>query len=283
MNSFSDRIGLTATDTSIQLNRIDRALLNRLWNVYNIFVLEKIRPDYGIRDKLELYVAIVWDKFLKEAHDEAPYHFEQVKDFIKAYFYKSKWFEVYNLMDFTARINMPYIFDKYVSTANIVLEQEYSGYRFINNRLAPISNSIEVEAVESALHVTQYTFDANANIHLSHAIEFISNKPNPDFRNAIKESISAVGVVVRKITEKNTLGDGLKYLDSKGLKINNQLKEGLNKFYNYTNDPATGIRHEIVDSPNPPDFETAKFMLLSCSAFINYLIPLAQKANIEIK
>jgi hypothetical protein len=72
-------------------------------------------------------------------------------------------------------------------------------------------------------------------------------------------------------------------LEQNGLKINSQFKEGLNKFYNYTNDSTTGIRHEIVDSPNPPDFETAKFMLLSCSAFINYIIPIAQKAGIDIK
>lgn len=172
--------------------------------------------------------------------------------------------------------------NSYVNAINSVLEEEYAGYRFVNGLIAPISNAIEMDAITETLNVTQHTFDGHANIHLSKALKFISDKPHPDYRNSIKESISAVGSVVRKITNANSFGDGLKYLEQHGLTVNRQLKEGLNKFYNYTNDTSTGIRHEIIDAPNPPDFETAKFMLISCSAFINYIIPLAQKATIKV-
>ena len=45
------------------------------------------------------------------------------------------------------------------------------------------------------------------------------------------------------------------------------------KLYAYTNQPTTGIRHALMDSSGTyvPKAEEALFMLVSCSAFINYL------------
>jgi len=40
-----------------------------------------------------------------------------------------------------------------------------------------------------------------------------------------------------------------------------------------------GIRHALVDGSNY-DSEDAKFMLISCSAFINYLVVKASKAGL---
>jgi hypothetical protein len=50
--------------------------------------------------------------------------------------------------------------------------------------------------------------------------------------------------------------------------------------YGYTSD-AQGIRHALMDEPNL-SFEDAKFMLVSCSAFVNYLIAKAAKAGISL-
>ena len=41
--------------------------------------------------------------------------------------------------------------------------------------------------------------------------------------------------------------------------------------YGYTNDKTTGIRHALMDDTNAPTADEAIFMLVSCSAFINYL------------
>ena len=45
------------------------------------------------------------------------------------------------------------------------------------------------------------------------------------------------------------------------------------KLYAYTNQPDVGIRHALMDSSGTyvPKAEEALFMLVSCSAFINYL------------
>ena len=281
MSSFSERMGITQSIRPIQLDGIDKPLLNRLWNIYSKFVIEKLLLPHSNRSALDLYRITIWHNVFKENYDKAPISYYDLKDFMSAYFFSESWYKIYNLIEYSSTLASTKT-DVYINAVNSVLEEEYAGYRFINGIIAPITNNIETDAINEALNTTQYTFDGHANIHLSKALKSISDKPNPDYRNSVKEAISAVGTVVRKITGKNTFGEGLKYLEQHGLKINNQFKEGLNKFYNYTNDPSTGIRHEIIDAPNPPDFETAKFMLLSCSAFINYLIPLAQKANINV-
>lgn len=107
--------------------------------------------------------------------------------------------------------------------------------------------------------------------HISTALSLLSQKPEPDYRNSIKESISAVECICRKITKKNTLGDALKELDRSGIILPQMLKASFEKLYVYTNDKATGIRHALMDERDSPNFEEAKFMLVACSAFVNYI------------
>ncbi|MDM1551616.1 hypothetical protein [Empedobacter falsenii] len=104
------------------------------------------------------------------------------------------------------------------------------------------------------------------------AIELFSNKTNPDYRNSIKESISAVESICIIITEdpKVTLGQALKKLEEKGIIINKALKSGFSNLYGYTSE-GDGIRHGLMEESNLNQ-EDARYMLVTCSAFINYLI-----------
>jgi hypothetical protein len=58
------------------------------------------------------------------------------------------------------------------------------------------------------------------------------------------------------------------------------LKSAFQNLYGYTSD-ANGIRHALLEEANL-DFEDAKFMLVSCSAFVNYLVAKASKAGIGL-
>ena len=71
------------------------------------------------------------------------------------------------------------------------------------------------------------------------------------------------------ITQNNkaTLGDALKLLKDK---IHPALKSAFEKLYGYTSD-ANGIRHANGLGEGNLTFEEAKYMLISCSAFVNYL------------
>jgi hypothetical protein len=52
--------------------------------------------------------------------------------------------------------------------------------------------------------------------------------------------------------------------------IHKAIKSGFGSIYGYTSN-AGGIRHALIDEPNIT-FIDAKFMLVACSAFVNYLI-----------
>jgi hypothetical protein len=78
-----------------------------------------------------------------------------------------------------------------------------------------------------------------------------------------------------------TLGQAIKELDrNKTVTLHPALRDAFSKLYGYTSN-AEGIRHALLDEPNL-DFEDAKFMLVSCSAFVNYLKVKSAKAGISL-
>ena len=78
-----------------------------------------------------------------------------------------------------------------------------------------------------------------------------------------------------------TLGDALSIIQRRSkIELHKSLRNAFDKLYSYTSD-AEGIRHALLDESNL-SFEDAKFMLVSCSAFINYLKVKASKAGIDI-
>lgn len=120
---------------------------------------------------------------------------------------------------------------------------------------------------------------SGAHAHLQAALKLLGQKPNPDYRNSIKESISAIESVVKKISGANSQGvsGALAKLEGQ-LQIHGALRKAFGQLYGYTSD-SDGIRHAILDEPTV-GFDEAKYMLVSCSAFVNYLVAKADKANV---
>lgn len=99
----------------------------------------------------------------------------------------------------------------------------------------------------------------------------MSDRQKPDYRNSIKESISCVEALAMQLLEDDsiTLGKAIPKLKTK-YSLHPVLMESLNKLYGYTSD-EDGVRH---GSPNSSTvtYIDAKFMLVACTNFINYLI-----------
>lgn len=150
---------------------------------------------------------------------------------------------------------------------NEIFEKECVGYRFVNREIIRNIDKTEITTIEEA---SDTKFDG-CNTHIKKATHYLYDREKPDYKNSIKESISAVESICRVIAgDGATLGDALKVLEKKrGLK--GQLKSGFEKLYNYTNDKG-GIRHAEGLFVSEVTFEEAKYMLVSCSAFVNYLI-----------
>ena len=152
---------------------------------------------------------------------------------------------------------------------NELFQSEYVGYRFISGEIVPITDEIEVKEIEQACCTP---FDG-ARKHLKKALNFLSDREHPDYKNCVKESISAVEATCRIIAEKDsaTLGEALKLLAKHGLKLHPCLNSGIDKLYSYACDQG-GVRHAEHEAESIVTFEEAKFMMVTCSAIVNYLV-----------
>ncbi|MFI0430048.1 AbiJ-NTD4 domain-containing protein [Mariniflexile sp. HMF6888] len=265
---FSERIGETEVRSVLQKDSIDDALKIKLWNCFFNKVI--YRQKRSINTHLFDLTKMIWEDFYLYRVNEFPGEKEALKIYEKNFF-KSDWHEVYDFIEFVVSLenNIPLTFSGFIDNCNLVLEKELSAYRIINNQITPISDEVEMESIENASKSNDKFKEVST--HLKASVSSLSNRENPDYRNSIKESISAVESICKIITGENTLGKALNNLEKSGIKINPSLKSAFEKLYTYTNDSKTGIRHALVEGDYSPDFDEAKFMLVTCSTFINYL------------
>lgn len=157
----------------------------------------------------------------------------------------------------------------FIAYINGEYERLNYAYRIIGDSIVEITSPEEIESVNEAMASGR----DNIMHHLSKALEAYAKRPAADYTNSIKESISAVEAFCREITGKNTLGEALNALERSGLQLPPVLKAGFEKLYAYTNQPTTGIRHALIDNSGAyvPANAEARYMLVTCSAFINYL------------
>lgn len=283
---FSQRIGKVPSTKQLQIESLDEELKNGLWNGIKIYVLDHLEKEnrYSNQTEFELFCSILWHHYYKLPIDSIPEYNYVSEQFIRDSFYKGLWYESYDLLEFLTGLESQSFHienEEFKNFSNGILEKEFSGYRFIDYKISPITNVNEIEEIENAIDQSgHFTPLKGANIHLKSALEKLSDRNNPDYRNSIKESISAIESVAKVISgnEKDSLGGALDKIKGK-IKIHSALERGFKMLYGYTSD-TDGIRHALMDNTNC-DFEDAKYMLVSSSAFINYLIIKATKAGIK--
>ena len=114
---------------------------------------------------------------------------------------------------------------------NDVFEIDNVGYRIIGKQISPITNETEIQSIESALALSGPF--SGARIHIQTALEKYSDKTDPDYRNCVKESISAVESMCQILADnpKATLGAALKVLNNSGIDIHSALAAGFEKIY----------------------------------------------------
>ena len=159
------------------------------------------------------------------------------------------------------------------SFINAVFTREFVGYRFIAPYITAITDDVEVKAIDDALN----NKSDNVKQHIEKALGLLSDREAPDYANSIKESISAVERMCSIIVgHKATLNDALKEFEKCQVEIHPALKRAFSQLYGYTSD-ASGIRHSGELGGKDSTFEEAKFMLVSCCAFVNYLTGIMAK------
>jgi len=280
MKPFSERIGASAPRKSIQIDRMDDALINSLWNEIYLFYARQAPPPW------ERVASTVARNVHKVPVDQIGGTSRKAFEWIRYVFFEGPWHKTYDIIEhlYLQEVDQAYAIaavlgdtkkHQYNTNAlkialNKVLERELSGYRFINNVLAPISSSIEVEAIENAISTLEVDGHIGARQHLITALELLGKKPIPDYRNSIKESISSIESIVNRIagTGGNGVAEALDKISEKE-PIHGALKASLKKLYGYTSN-ENGIRHSLLEDNNI-GYAEAALMLVTCSAFASYL------------
>lgn len=273
----------------MQVNNIDIHLKSSLWNV----ITEELWPNVNNqtlasnRQEVVKCIRLIWKDYFKLPIDNMPYNLHAAIQIIRKFYFdeKTMWYSLYNFLEYLATMlesNTKSVYrselqsatskyNRFINNCNQVLQKEMSGYRFIDNILTPITSDIELDEIVHAIEMKDQF--SGVSVHLKQSLSLLSDKQNPDFRNSIKESISAIESLCKVITEnpKGTLGEGLKKLEQYGITIHPSLKEAFNKLYGYSSDEK-GIRHALLSDIVTSTFDEAKFMLVTCSAFCNYVI-----------
>jgi len=280
--SFGKRFGFEPVDIPFQLDNIDKILRTELWNSYYIFYQVPFEYSYGgDSDSYRSINLTLWVNFFKNAHDDFPARDFPYTNYIRKHFEKGTWYKVYEFIELLFEKigkNYKYKPKEFENYINEKLRSNNSGYTLSNGKFIPNTNAREIEEINKTQELSREHNLVGINEHLSSAIALLSQKPNPDYRNSIKESISMVEAISRIIEPtENTLGKALNKLNG-NKKINKTLKIGFEKLYAYTND-KNGIRHALMDDENI-DLEDANLFLVTCSAFTNYLIEKARKENL---
>lgn len=281
LGGFSERSGLLKYNAILQIDEFEdhsrMQISNELYRMLNIvFEVENDcwKPSFRNNNDDNFCNSLLNDVFCERSYLSSGYRpdwratFEKVHDVIMHATYN----EVLDIIQYIyAWIEFRIIDSQGVlfSCMNKVFEKENIGYRFIGNQITPITDEQELSAVEEAC---KSPIDG-CRKQIQKAVAFLSDREHPDYKNSIKESISAVESICQVIVGDNkaTLGDALKKLEDKGVQIHPALKQGFLKLYGYSSDQG-GIRHAEGMFESNVTFEEAKFMLVSCSAFINYLI-----------
>lgn len=268
MKPFSQRKGLQPVSEVIQASGMTSELRSSIWNVLDIELWSQ--PDFTHSQHgtagIKPFSKALWFDYFKQPIDGRPYLGGEILKVIRTHFFTCDWYKVYDFIEWIAQAtnaSRP----KLVSALNFVLGRELSAYRIVSGVVTEITNTEEIAMLEAAVADSRFSGPA---AHLRRSLELLSHRESPDYRDSIKESISAVESMARIVAEspKATLADALKCLEKNG-KLHTALKDGFLKLYGYTSDEG-GIRHAMINEPEI-SLADARYFLLSCTSFVNYL------------
>lgn len=276
---FSERIGKRPVKVDLQLDSMDADLRNGIWNIINIYILNPMRTQHSfyLPAGYDNLFFNIWFSHYREPIDDMKKDCDSNIFNLRSRYFTWDYLGVYDFINFLVeQSNTPFQMYAFIKDLNFILERELSGYRVVDKLLVPITNETEISEIESALNNTSIDKYRGAHIHLKEALNKMADRKSPDYRNSIKESISSIESACQVIANdpKAELGKALKLLKNK-MPIHGALEQGFVKIYGYTSD-SDGIRHALLEE-SKLEQEDAMFMLVSCSAFLNYLIAKANK------
>jgi hypothetical protein len=271
MPLFSRRNNLVPQPGPDKPGQISNRLRTLLWNDLDNACRQLYRVDRFagliVSPEFSVFLQYVWSEHLAEPADEYP-GLEKMMSQVKTGFLQGAWFFPFDFLELAFVAEEPAGFIRTSLRKSVAghLDQESSAYMLVGDDFVERMSDVEAESLATALKSDE---DA-VRTHFREALRMLSDRHNPNYRNSVKESISAVECACKKLTgdQNADLNRALQKLEERQ-PFHPAFKQSLEKLYAWTGD-ASGIRHSIKDTPNVTKAD-AQFMLVACSAFVNYL------------
>jgi hypothetical protein len=270
LRKFSQRIGARQPPKS-GLEEASAELRTALWNV---LYKPAFPEDDQHRERALAHARAMWNH-LGWRTDHIPPLPHQMRETIAAEWFSCRWAEFFDLIEFTARLlatSFPPTRQQWFEMLNRILESKGCAYRFIAERLVPLTNTAEATEVARGAESGIPAVAA----HIREALKLLPPNVGANPRDSIKESISAVEAALKHLTggPSATLTEGLAAFEAKYGPFHPSLRRGLSILYGYVTD-ENGTHHALIEEPAGVTGDDARFMLVTCSAFANYLVALS--------
>lgn len=196
----------------LQLDSMDVELRNSLWNLVHMYFIEPNPQDFlsGFLAAMARAAHVFFFKLpLDELPDYGPAYTQQLKNLSM----DTEWYQVYDFLEWLIDYMQESDSDAFSRIVNNILQSERSGYRVVGKLFAPITKVEEIREIELAA-ARMADFDSVGE-HIRTSIQLLSDRKKPDFRNSIKEAISAVEAPAKIVSNgpKASLADALKVLE----------------------------------------------------------------------
>jgi len=270
LRKFSQRIGARPPPRS-GLEEASPELRTALWNVLH---KPAFPNDDEHRERAVAHARALWNH-LGWRTDQVPLLPHQMRESLATEWFSCRWPEFFDLIEFTARTlatSVASVRQQWFEMLNRILESKGCAYRFVAEHLVPLTNT--AEATEVARGAESAIPDVSA--HIREAAKLLPPNTGANPRRSIRESIAAVEAALRHLNgnPSATLSEGLAVFEGKHGPLHPSLRQGLATLYAYTADEG-GVRHALIEERGGVTGDDARFMLVTCSAFTNYLVTLS--------
>jgi hypothetical protein len=286
---FSERYGFIP-EKKLQKNGLDQETRNRLWNTIHIHFFEDYKYNTKLCNYEELYCRcwIIWDKYFKTCTDELnDICVEQIIQKLKSEIISARTqdnellsevhrtpFSPFDLLECLFKLYDKDDLKGVIDPTNSILQEEKSIYRLFPKTMqfAPIYHETDMKNLNDAFERTKGKYDSVYE-NLENALSAYSDREKNSYGECIENSLKAVESMANKIRDKGNDKALTGIIESVGSKINMHynLIKGLTELYNWASDTK---RHGKSNKPLEVREPEARYMLLSCSAFVNYVISL---------
>lgn len=172
-----------------------------------LYNLDRYNPSNECYKDMELFM---WTRFLNKRRNDFFHGFDYETVVTKIMLSSNvPWYKKLDALELSVKW-MSSSEDEYRGISQIAVEfakrinHEFErlnyAYRFVDKEIVELTNKEEIKAIEECSLMSAN----NVRMHLSNALELLSEKPIGKYGNSIKESISAVEVVCRNKTGEST-------------------------------------------------------------------------------